>query len=71
MRSAAIAFCRFLSFALLILFAVHSLPAQTNNGAISGSIIDSSGGAVADAQIQATSVESHSVYNTVSTSTGA
>jgi len=71
MPSVAIAFCRLLSFAVLILFAVHSLPAQTNNGAISGSIIDSSGGAVADAQVQATSVESHSVYNTVSTSTGA
>src|SRR3984893_1709899 len=71
MPSVAIAFCRLLSFAVLILFAVHRLPAQTNNGAISGSILDSSGGAVADAQIQATSVESHSVYNTVSTSTGA
>src|ERR1700730_9682810 len=71
MPSVAIAFCRLLSFAVLILFAVHRLPAQTNNGAISGSILDSSGGAVADAQVQATSVESHSVYNTVSTSTGA
>jgi hypothetical protein len=71
MRSAAIAFCRFVSFALLLLFAVHSLRAQTANGGITGSIIDSSGGAVTDAEVQATSVESHSVYNTVSTSTGA
>ena len=36
-----------------------------------GSILDSSGGAVVDAQVQAKGVETHSVYTTVSTATGA
>lgn len=48
-----------------------ALHAQTNNGAIAGSILDSSGGAVVGAEITATGVETHSVYNTVSSSTGA
>jgi hypothetical protein len=62
---------RFLAAAVLLTFAGFSLHAQTNNGAIAGSILDSSGGAVVGAQIAATGVETHSVYNTVSSSTGA
>lgn len=62
---------RFVSFSLFLTFSGITARAQTNNGAISGSILDSSGGAVADAQVQATSVETHSVYTAVSTSTGA
>src|ERR1700730_7363632 len=71
MRLVCAAAGRLLGVALLLILGGSSLQAQTNNGAISGSIIDSSGGAVADAQVQAKSVESQSVYNTVSTSTGA
>src|SRR5258707_11187313 len=62
---------RFLAVAILLSIATHSLHAQTSNGAIAGSILDSSGGAVAGAQVTATGVETHSVYNTVSSSTGA
>jgi hypothetical protein len=62
---------RFLSFSLFLTFSGITVRAQTNNGAIVGSILDSSGGAVADGQVQATSVETHSVYTTVSTATGA
>src|SRR5690242_553673 len=63
---------------LSILFAIillsltgAALHAQTNNGAIAGSILDSSGGAISGAEIVATGAETHSVYNTVSSSTGA
>jgi len=62
---------RFLSFSLFLTFSGITARAQTNNGAIAGSILDSSGGAVADAQVQATGVETHGVYTTVSTATGA
>src|SRR5882757_3320220 len=71
MRSLVVAPGRFLVAAVLFIFAGFSLRAQTNNGAIAGSILDSSGGAVVGAQIAATGVETHSVYNTVSSSTGA
>jgi hypothetical protein len=62
---------KFLSFSLLLIFSGITTRAQTNNGAISGSILDNSGGAVAGAQVQATGVETHSVYTAVSTATGA
>lgn len=62
---------RFLSFSLFLTFSGITARAQTNNGAIAGSILDSSGGAIADAQVQATSVETHSVYTTVASATGA
>lgn len=62
---------RCVSFGLFLIISGITARAQTNNGAISGSILDSSGGAVADAQVQATGVETHSVYTTVSTATGA
>jgi len=71
MRSLVGRGARFLAVAFLLSIATHSLHAQTSNGAIAGSILDSSGGAVAGAQITATGVETHSVYNTVSSSTGA
>jgi len=66
---------RFIRFSFLtlalILLAGRPLFAQTNNGGIAGSILDSSGGAVVDAQVVATGVETHTVYTTTSTSTGA
>src|SRR5258707_4047799 len=71
MRSWVVAPGRFLAVAVLFIFAGFSLRAQTNNGAIAGSILDSSGGAIAGAEVVATGAETHSVYNTVSSSTGA
>ena len=63
---------RRLFFAIILLSLTGvALHAQTNNGAIAGSILDSSGGAIVGAQITATGVETHSVYTTVSSSTGA
>src|SRR5580704_9917585 len=62
---------RFLSLSLFLTCSGITARAQTNNGAISGSILDSSGGAVADAQVRATGVETHSVYTAVSSATGA
>jgi hypothetical protein len=70
MRVAALLFRSFL-LVLLLMFSSSPLRSQTNNGSISGSILDSSGGAVAGAQVQATGVETHTVYTTVSTATGA
>src|SRR5215470_4707664 len=74
MRSLVVAPGRFLAVAVLFVFAIFAgfpLHAQTNNGAIAGSVLDSSGGAIAGAEVVATGVETHSVYNTVSSSTGA
>src|ERR1700676_2075852 len=71
MRFAGAAAGRLLGVAVLLILVASSLQAQTNNGAIAGSILDSSGGAIAGAQVSATGVETHSVYNTVSSSTGA
>jgi hypothetical protein len=72
MRSLVVTPGRFLAFAaMLFTLSGFSLRAQTNNGAIAGSILDSSGGAIAGAEVTATGVETHSVYTTVSSSTGA
>src|SRR5258706_4385098 len=71
MRSLVVASGRFLAVAVLFIFAGFSLRAQTSNGTITGSIVDSSGGAIAGAQLTATGAQTHSVYNTVSSSTGA
>ncbi|HET6932624.1 MAG TPA: TonB-dependent receptor [Candidatus Acidoferrum sp.] len=71
MRSLFVAPGRFLVAAVLLVFAGFSLRAQTNDGAIAGSVVDSSGGAITGAEIVATGVDTHSVYNTVSSSTGA
>jgi hypothetical protein len=61
---------RYLALALVIFaFASRPLAAQTN-GAIAGTVFDSSGGTVANAEVVATGVETHSVYTTTSTSAG-
>ena len=70
MRSLVVTLGRFLAVAVLLTLSGFSLRAQTNNGAIAGSILDSSGAAIAGAEVTATGVETHSVYNTVSSSTG-
>src|SRR5262249_11873164 len=48
-----------------------SLHAQSNTGAIAGSVLDSSGAVVQSASITATGVETGTVYMTTSTDTGA
>src|SRR5713226_4806720 len=45
---------RFLSFSLFLTFSGITARAQTNNGGITGSILDSSGAAVAGAEVTAT-----------------
>ena len=62
---------RFLAFVTFLLFAWHPLLAQTNNGGIAGTILDSSGAAVSGAEVVATGADTHTVYTTTSTSTGA
>ena len=71
MRSLVVTLGRFLAFALVLLFAGLSLHAQSNTGAIAGSILDSSGAVVQGASITATGVETGTVYTTTSTATGA
>jgi len=70
MRFVGVAAGRFLFTTFLLTLTGFALHAQTNNGAIAGSILDSSGGAIAAAEVTATGVETHSVYSTVSSSTG-
>ena len=71
MRSLVVTLGRFLAFAVLFLFGGLSLRAQSNTGAIAGSILDSSGAVVQGASITATGVETGTVYTTTSTDTGA
>lgn len=64
---------RFPTFVILFLFllACRPLAAQTGNGGIAGTILDSSGAIVAGAQVTATGADTHTVYTMTSTSTGA
>lgn len=55
----------------LVILSSSPLRAQTNTGAIAGTILDSSGGVVPDAEITAKGHETGTVYKAVSTSTGA
>lgn len=68
--TSAFRFPTFVSLFLLLLMC-HPLAAQTGNGGIAGTIMDSSGAAVVDAEVTATGAETHTVYTTTSTSTGA
>lgn len=54
----------------LLLFASHAA-AQSNRGAIAGTILDSSGAVVEGATITATGADTGTVYKTTSTATGA
>lgn len=62
---------RFLAVFAFFSIACPSLWAQTNNGGITGTILDSSGAAVSGAEVVATGADTHTVYTTTSTSTGA
>ena len=62
---------RFLTVLAVLVLSSYPLFAQTNNGGIAGTILDSSGAAVANAQVVATGAETHTVYTTTSTSIGA
>lgn len=70
MRSAVVSFFRYVFLGFVLLILTSRAPAQTNRGAIGGSILDSSGGAIADAEVTAKSVETGSVFSTTSSSTG-
>ncbi|MGB7462353.1 MAG: carboxypeptidase-like regulatory domain-containing protein, partial [Candidatus Acidiferrum sp.] len=63
MRSVAVFALRHLVFAFLSIFIIHSVWAQSNRGSIAGSVLDSSGGAVANAAVSAKSVDTGTVYN--------
>jgi Carboxypeptidase regulatory-like domain len=62
---------RFFATALFVLVTAGSALSQSDRGTITGSILDSSGGAIEGAAITATGVETGTVYQTISTSTGA
>lgn len=56
---------------LIVLFTASMSSAQSDRGAISGTILDSSGAAVQGATIVATGVDTGAVYKANSTDTGA
>jgi hypothetical protein len=62
---------RLIAAAVFVLITAGSALSQSDGGAIVGSILDSSGGAIEGAAITATGVETGTVYQTTSTSTGA
>jgi len=70
MRSSAVSVFLCVVVAVLSLFAASLTLGQSNRGAIAGSILDSSGGAVVGAEVKATGVDTGTVYTTTSTETG-
>lgn len=70
MRSISFIFRQF-CVAFVILLAAGVAAAQSDRGAIAGTVMDSSGGVVADATVTATGADTGVVYKTITTSTGA
>jgi hypothetical protein len=62
---------KFLVSILLLAALAFPVTAQSDRGAIVGTVLDSSGGVIEGATITAKGVETGTVYNTASTSTGA
>jgi hypothetical protein len=61
---------RFLSVSLLLAFSAITASAQSDRGSIAGTVLDSSGGAVANAKVAVTSTETGAVYSATSGPTG-
>ncbi|HYM79119.1 MAG TPA: carboxypeptidase regulatory-like domain-containing protein [Candidatus Dormibacteraeota bacterium] len=59
------------SIAILVLLLVGRVAAQSDRGAIAGTVLDTSGAAVTGASVTLKGVETGSVYKTVSSSSGA
>lgn len=62
---------RFFAVALFVLITAGTALSQSDRGAIVGTVMDSSGGAVEVATLTATGTETGTVYHATSTSTGA
>ena len=62
---------RFITLAFLIFISIPSASAQSDRGAIAGTILDSSGATVQGAEITATGASTGVVYKTTSSDTGA
>jgi hypothetical protein len=61
---------RFLSFSLLLAFSGIAARAQSDRGTIAGTVLDSSGGVLTNAQITATSAETSAIYSATTGPTG-
>src|SRR6266436_3430291 len=61
---------RFLSFSLFLTFSVITARAQSDRGTIAGTVLDSSGGAVANVTVTATSTETGANYGATTGPTG-
>jgi len=67
----SLALARYCAFALCLLATAAIALPQSDRGDIAGTVLDSSGAAVANAKITATGAETGTVYTTTSTATGA
>ena len=61
---------RFLFVSLLLAFSAITALAQSDRGSIAGTVLDSSGGAVANAKVSVTSTETGANYDAISGPTG-
>src|SRR6267378_3237852 len=61
---------RFLSFSLFLTFSAITARAQSDRGTIAGTVLDSSGGVVANAAVTVTSTETGASYSATSGPTG-
>ena len=71
MSSTVFFFARCVFLAFLFIFLTGNVHAQSNRGALAGSVLDSSGAAIVDAEVTARGVDTGVVYTTKSSSTGA
>ncbi len=69
-RAKYLVLARCFAVALFVLAAATSALSQSDRGAIAGTVLDSSGGAVQGATITATNANTGAVYKTASTDTG-
>src|SRR6266853_618662 len=61
---------RFLAFSLFLTFSGIMAQAQSDRGAIAGTVLDSSGGVIADAKVTATDTETAATYSATTGPTG-
>jgi hypothetical protein len=61
---------RYLSFSVVLAFSGMAVRSQSDRGTIAGTVVDSSGGAIADAKLSATDAETGATYSATTGPTG-
>src|SRR5712692_8695253 len=70
MRSNHFSLLRYVAVAILLFLAAGTVRAQSDRGSIAGTVLDSSGGAIANATVTATDTETSATYSATTGPTG-